>query len=70
MSDEQIERRLAAIETTLAEILRRLDEPASRVRPGWLKRFTGSMKDIPEFEEVLRYGREFRESDRPAEPEG
>jgi hypothetical protein len=69
MSDEQIESRLAAIEAALAEILRRLEEPASRVQPGWLKRFTGSMRDMPGFEEMVKYGREFRESDRPADSE-
>jgi hypothetical protein len=28
----------------------------------WLDDFAGSMKEFPEFEEVVRLGREFRES--------
>ena len=68
MSDEQIERRLAAIEATLAEIQRRLAEPPP-IKPNWLERITGSMQDEPAFEDVLKYGRQFRESDRPEGPE-
>jgi hypothetical protein len=78
MSNEQIERRLAAVEAEVAEIRRQLAEPEPAREPDpetgdlpasgpdWLKRITGSMKDFPEFEDLLRYGREYRESDRPA----
>ena len=59
-----LEERLAAVEAAVADLRRRLPErpPA----PDWLDRVTGSFKDEPAFDEVLRYGREFREADRPA----
>jgi hypothetical protein len=62
-----VEDRLAAVEAELREVKRRLDE--LRPAPDWLKRITGSMKDYPEFEEVLRLGREIRRADSPA-PDG
>jgi hypothetical protein len=31
----------------------------------WVDQISGSFKDDPEFEEVLRYGREYRESPYP-----
>ena len=33
----------------------------------WLDNVIGSMDAFPEFEKVVEYGREFRESDRPGE---
>jgi hypothetical protein len=66
--DDAIERRLAAIEATLAEIQRRLGEPPDQPRTGW-RRIVGSMRDEPGFEEMLKYGREYRMADRPAESE-
>jgi hypothetical protein len=57
-----VEERLAVLETEVAELKRSL-------RPGetWFNRVAGSMKDDPEFDEVLRLGREIRRADRPVE---
>lgn len=58
-----VEKRLTAVEHTVAVILKhmRKDGPA----PGWLKRFRGCMADEPGFADLVRYGREFRNADRP-----
>ncbi|MGC8642345.1 MAG: hypothetical protein ACP5XB_20990 [Isosphaeraceae bacterium] len=50
-----IEQRLAADETAVAEIQRRLanETPAQN----WVERFTGAFKDEPAFAEVVAYGR-------------
>jgi hypothetical protein len=63
--EEEFERRLAAVEQAVADLQRRL---ASIPDPDdWLNRVIGSISDVEAFEEALKYGREFRESDRPAD---
>jgi hypothetical protein len=60
MTQEQLEKRLLAVETALQEIQRRLATlpPA----PHWLDAIIGSCKDDPTFEEVMALGRAFREA--------
>ncbi len=59
------EDRLATLEAEVAQIKRQLCEQR---RPlNWLDRVVGSMAQHPEFQEVLRLGREFRQADRRAE---
>jgi hypothetical protein len=36
-------------------------------RPNWISAISGTFKDDPEFDEVLRLGKEFREADQPKE---
>jgi hypothetical protein len=63
--EEEFERRLAAVEQAIAEIQRRLNNiPDPELG---LQRLIGSISDAEGFEEVLKYGREFRHSDRPAD---
>ncbi len=65
MTQATLEQRLALVEAELAALKQRLNgETASRT---WLERMAGSMKDEPEFAEVLRLGRAIRDADRPAE---
>ena len=64
MTIEMLEQRLIALEAAVRELQEQLRHQVSRgVLP-----FIGSMRDYPEFEKAIEYGREFRESDRP--PEG
>jgi hypothetical protein len=37
-------------------------------RPNWLQQVSGSFKDEPAFDDVLRYGQEIRRADTTAEP--
>ena len=60
-----VEERLAVLERQVAELQRQV--AAVQPAASWLDRLTGSMKDFPEFEEDVRYGREVREADRPPE---
>lgn len=61
-------RRLEAVERAVAEIQRQL---AAAAEPdNWLERVIGSISDVEAFEEALRYGREFRHADRPADDGG
>jgi hypothetical protein len=63
-----IEERFSAIKVALAELQRRL--PPQPSNPNWLEQVIGSFKDEPAFEEVIAYGREFREADRPSPDDG
>ena len=64
MSSEHptLEERLIAVEKELAEL--RQWRVASRLKvlpwENWVEAISGSMKDFPEFDKVLEYGREFR----------
>lgn len=59
----QIEQRLRAVEDALAA----LKEKVEKLTPesNWIEAITGSMEDVPEFDEVLRLGRLMRQADRP-----
>ncbi len=61
-TDMRIEERLAAVEKTVSELQRRL----AKLPPvgNWLEQITGSFKDEPAFDEVLKYGRAIRSADR------
>ncbi len=61
--EEEFERRLAALEQTVAELQRTLLDTHDP-RAG-LNNLIGSIKDPEGFEEVLRLGREYRYADRP-----
>jgi hypothetical protein len=65
MTSEQIEQRLAALEKAVSELQAQMRARGPAI--SWLERITGSFKDEPAFEDVLRYGREFRQADRPPE---
>ncbi|MEK6257983.1 MAG: hypothetical protein AABP62_05120 [Planctomycetota bacterium] len=62
-----VEQELSVVESELIEVKRQLaavlsGEPPART--GWLKHVIGSMSDFPEFAEVVRLGREYRQSYR------
>lgn len=54
-----IEQRLTAVESQLAELKQKLATPKSDY---WIERIAGTFKDVPEFDEIVRLGREFRKS--------
>ena len=57
-----LETRLDAVEKDLAD-LKDLVRRAPNARP-WYERMIGSMKDYPEFAEVVRLGRELRKAEQ------
>jgi hypothetical protein len=57
-----VEDRLDALESEVADLRQRIVHDAD-----WISSVSGSMKDDPEFEEVLRLGREARKNDVPQE---
>lgn len=58
LTQVQLEARLLAVETALGEMQRRLVALA----PHWLDEIIGSFHEEPAFEEVIAFGRAFREA--------
>jgi hypothetical protein len=56
--------RLSAVEKEVAVLRQSLQSTSGNDQPWYLKH-AGRFKDDPEFEEVVRLGREIREGDRP-----
>lgn len=59
-----LEQRVALLEDEVAE-LKRQRITSARAKSGWLDDLTGSMKEFPEFKEVLRLGAEWRRTQQP-----
>jgi hypothetical protein len=53
-----VEDRLTAVEFELARLRQQMEQ-----KPNWIARITGSMKDFPEFEDLLELGSEWRRND-------
>jgi len=61
MSEQQtIEQRLADVERELAEL--KLRVPLQAEGKSWIERIAGTFKDDPDFDDIVRLGREFRQS--------
>ena len=63
--EDEFGRRLEAVEQAVAEIQRRLDMVPDS--DNWLERVIGSVSNLEAFDEAIKYGREFRYPDRPAD---
>ena len=57
---ENIEARLANVEQEIAELNKRLSKNGDNT--SWIERIAGSFKDDPDFDEIVRLGREFRKT--------
>jgi hypothetical protein len=62
-----IEKRLETVERELAS----LKIEVENLRPGsnWVSSISGTFKDDPEFDEILRLGKELRDAEQPVEGE-
>ncbi len=60
-----IEERLAHIEKDVTDLKSEFNR--LRSKGNWIDQITGTFKDDPEFDEILRLGREIRRADRPDE---
>ena len=54
-----LEQRVAVLEDEVAELKRQIAAPAT-TQTGWLDVISGSMKEFPEFKDVLRLGAKWR----------
>jgi hypothetical protein len=62
---DDLEARVATLEKDMVEVRRRLGDSTSMQE--WLRRISGRFKDDPDFDEIVRLGREMREADRPTD---
>ena len=60
-----IEQRLTILELQMRDLQMRIAKEEDL--PHWLETMDGAFKDEPAFDEVIRIGREYRESFRPTE---
>ena len=58
-----VEQRLAKLEREIEELKKAWKTEHSDKNSNWISRITGTFKDDPEFDEILRLGREERKSD-------
>jgi hypothetical protein len=67
-TDTLIEQRLSALEQAVSELQQKIStQPPAQ---DWLRQMIGAFKDEPAFDEVIAYGKAFREADRPAQDNG
>lgn len=64
---ETIGQRLTKVEQELQ--LLKQQARSDSLKPGWISSITGSFKDDPESDEILRPGKEIREDDQPENDE-
>ncbi|MEZ6102611.1 MAG: hypothetical protein R3E01_27030 [Pirellulaceae bacterium] len=60
-----LEERIAKLEREVQALKQARSKPNDSVasKPGWISKITGSFEGDPEFDEILRMGREERKSD-------
>lgn len=63
MASESLKDRVAALEAEMALLKAKLD--AANSGPPWWERIWGAFADDPAFEQAMRLGRQYRESQRP-----
>ena len=66
---EIMEERLTTLEQEMSQVKARLERENNQQENPWLTHVYGAFKDDPLFEEAVRYGREWRESQNVAENE-
>ena len=62
-----LEERMAIVEKELSELKRRFNQSGSK--RNWIKMVEGTFEDRPEFDEVLRLGKELRDAEQEQYPE-
>lgn len=66
---ETFEERLTTLEREMTRVKARLEPENPQLPNPWLDHVYGAFKDDPLFEEAVRYGREWRESQNAEEDE-
>jgi hypothetical protein len=64
MAKIKLEERVAALEAEVARLRAKLEGATNSSQPWW-KQIMGTFANDPLFEEAMRLGREYRESQRP-----
>lgn len=62
----ELEERVAILEAEVARLKNQIEHQTESGTPWW-KKVAGTFKDNPAFDEAMRLGREYRESQRSSE---
>lgn len=66
---KSLEARVANLEEIIIRLQTPTQDTPSAAKSGWVGHVYGMFQECPEFDEVLRYGREVREAERKAAEE-
>ena len=69
MATETLEQRVAAIELELAQLKRQVHHGPPLASIPWWERIAGSFANSEHYDETMRLGREYRESQQPKDDE-
>ena len=67
---EALEERIIALETKMEQLEKAKEGDKSDEEIPWWKKIVGIYADCPEFEEAMKLGREWRESEDPQDDDG
>lgn len=56
---QSLEQRVTQLESQMSQVLEKIE--SRPLKPGWLSKTAGSFENCPEFDEIVRLGREFRQ---------
>jgi hypothetical protein len=59
-----LEQRVTALEVQMVQVRQQVGPPPKKT---WFDLMSGAFENVPEFEEVVQYGREYRHADRPSD---
>lgn len=65
MARSDVEARLATLEADVAQLKRQSEAP-NKTQKSWLTETFGVYADFPEYDQIIEYGRQYRESLRPS----
>jgi hypothetical protein len=64
MTNAEIEKRIAALEAEVALLKSKVEKKDNKSDSPWWKQMIGTFADDPIHEEAMRFGREYRESQK------
>jgi phage shock protein A len=72
-TETPVEERVTALEEQVAKLRAQIEQIASKPAAAelpWWERIAGVFENVPEFDEAVRLGQEWRYADRPADEDG
>jgi len=64
VASKSIEERMTALEQELAQLKQQIQHGSQHDSTPWWQQISGTFKDCPEFDEAMRLGRKWRDSQR------
>lgn len=62
MTTEQLTEDVASLKQSVAELQRKMQDLERQPKSNWLPHVLGRFADFPEFEEIVKFGEEFRKT--------